>query len=225
MHRADIPHLFQSITPAFIVIPIILRKRLNQTFMLVATSLLLLGMLWSCYEILEKKYNLRPHRPSSALRAICDAMRTKQEIVDKVLQRSQAEHEISAILILEHCTNEKERVNVFPYYPQIPFFADRLIGGGILFIAPGYLTSHYFQQQVITKMDNHPPIVILWNETFASDRNPLKLSILHHEIIHNFTLSNYDIIGKVMGWTIFIHKSISEARKEQCTSFVENLYN
>jgi hypothetical protein len=152
-------------------------------------------------------------------------MRTKQEIVDKVLQRSQAAYEITAILTIEHCTNEKERVNVFPFSPQIPFFSDRLIGGGMLFLAPGYYTSHYFQQQVITKMKNQPPVVILWNETFTFDGNPLSLSTLHHEIIHNFTLSNYDIIGRVMGWTIFIHKTISEARKEQCTSFVEKLYN
>jgi hypothetical protein len=206
-HRADYSHLLQGIPPIYLCVAITYGIRrlffFDKVGRLVATAIILLFFsgLTTAIITFDDGFAVKPL--GQVKRTFEYAIKSKQDYVKQILQEKPDFVPANIANELNRCTSENDRILVYPYDPQLYFFADRGFGGRLRILAPGEFSSNYYQRETIKSIKKDKVSLILWDESFAYDSKEERNSTITHSLIHEFIREHYHAAGKLDKFSVY----------------------
>jgi hypothetical protein len=202
--RSDFPHLLQSVGFIFVAIAVFWSLYDAPRARSIWRGLLLLPSLIATY-ILVLDYHQVPLRP---LIKVGDIIRTVDVASinfgeDNLPVAHNLAGHIKMIGLLRNCTTSDERVVVYPFAPQIAFFANRLMGSETLALAPGFYDTDSNQHRAIEALKRDQTRIVMWDESKAFDGLPERNPIFTHSILHDYVKKNFDSKIVYEGWVVY----------------------
>lgn len=206
-HRADYSHLLQGIFPVYLCVAIIYGVRrlfyvdkfgkilpriiiiLFFSGIIIATSSLNKVVSWQPLGEIKRTFTL--------------ANQSKQNYLQQILKEKPNFIPAKIPDELNRCSSEDERIIVYPFDPQIYYFANRGFGSKLRILAPGEYNSEYYQLQIIDSIQSHRVSFILWDEKYTYDKEEDRNSTLTHSILHKFVQTHYYSAGKLGRFSVY----------------------
>lgn len=107
------------------------------------------------------------------------------------------------VRVLQTCAPRGRTVAIYPFGPQLAYFAGRVHGGAHLVLAPGYFDDEESQSRAIDALARDRVALILWDESFLFDGRRDRHSLLTHAKLHKHVVARFARWGKVDGFTIY----------------------
>lgn len=210
MHRSDFGHLLQTIAAALLALAIVWRLASGRTLRVLAFAMAV-GV--GTMGIANRTYPIRA--PSEIAALIDTASASRSEIVRRFVGSS-PEASIAEVLQLLQCLPVGRNVAIYPFAPQLAYFANRHFAGDTLLIAPGYFQSLTHQSRMISALDRDVPIAVLWNEKQAFDNRPERNTTSTHALLYQHVRSTRHPVAMVGGYTLFVEKEDMDGPSRHC---------
>jgi hypothetical protein len=187
-HRADLGHLLQGIPATLMCTAIWWRLMVNRSLKISVAC----AWVMVCGFLIAQT-NLLPPFGISRIEKDLKLLSTSKEKYLEAMSRSLPQSpDLNIILFIKSNTAPRQRVNVFPFNPQLLYFSDRLSAGRTLLLAPGYFSSPAQQQEMIVTIQGQDAPLILWDESYAFDNRPDRNPVQTHSLLHSWVQKNYE---------------------------------
>ena len=203
MHRTGVSHLLQVVPGCLLALasvlgPGVARRRWAAPAGLVSV-VVMLGLLLSM------------GRLASPLRTEAWGNRLRAALLPAPLMLTPEQHEHGVIGVLRTCAPEGTSVAVYPFAPQLAYFAGRVHGGAYLVLAPGYYDDAASLAGAFDTLRRDRVSVVLWDEDFAFDGRPERRSLSTHATLHRQLTDRFVRVGRVDRFTVYVDPASSKA--------------
>lgn len=217
MHRADIGHLFQCVAASLLGLSAVWKfgEHINvSSLRLLSRSLVIFYVL----TISMVGWSIQPlqFRSLVYLNNNFHELFTSMNEVSSSLARKDPTNSSLMLIDFLHCLPDTSRATIFPFAPQLLYFATKASAGDTLLIAPGYFDSESHQLRIINSLISQKPQVVLWNESVMFSSKSESMPILSHHLVHGFVKNNFLNIGNVDGYTIYANSNNNLLRTKSC---------
>ncbi len=195
-HRADWPHLFQGIAPAFVSLAVVLVRGSDG----IRSSVLRLAFPLLFAALLLPGRAVAPSRPATAARNWAAAALPKAEFARRHVDATPIGR---VAAVARRCLAPANPTAFFPFTPQLHYFAERPFAGGLPFLAPGFFDTVNRQRRAVEQLERERPALLFWAEGFAYDGRADRNSTRTHALVHAYVVSHYQRAGLVDGHTVF----------------------
>lgn len=114
--------------------------------------------------------------------------------------------------VLHTCAPGGAAVAVYPFAPQLAYFAGRIHGGAYLVLAPGYFDDADSLAKAFETLRRDRVALVLWDEEFVFDGRPERHSLATHARLHRDVTDRFVRLGRVDRFTVYADPAIAEAR-------------
>jgi hypothetical protein len=202
-HRADLSHLLQGIPATLLCAAMAWRFLPRASIKAVAIGI---SSMFLC--VFVAKANLSPVVSLERLmRCVITLSLPKQSVLDIMRQQMPDDPQLRVIRFIKSSSDPDQRVNVFPFQPQILYWAERLAAGRTLLLAPGYFDAPRHQLRMIEAIQSQDVPFILWNENVAFDNRPERNPVRTHGLLHEWLRYNYEAETFNADYVIFRKRS------------------
>lgn len=205
-HRADIGHLLQGGAPSLLLLAVLWRCAVAHR---PARPLAALGALVSVaftLLLLANFQHFQRHTVAGIVQNLQDAWLPKAALLERITASGAAPSHAALANYIASCLRADERVQVFPYFPMITYFSDRVAGGGTHGVGPGYFSSEAFQRSIVASFERDRTPLILWLESFAYDGLPERNPVDTHRLVHDYVNENFRTAGQFEGFTVYLRR-------------------
>ena len=208
--RSDYPHLLQGVGSIFIAIGVYWNiDWKNIRIQNIWRALAIVPMLVAAYVLIDDYHQLLNLTKGNVGENIKFVKTDRSQMyLDDGKVSVQDKGKYMMLTLMRGCTGHDEKVVVYPFAPQLAFFADRLIGSDTLAIAPGYYNTEANQDRAIKAIERDNVRLVLWDESKNFDSIPDRNSTVTHPIIHAFITQNFDKKLNYEGWVVYVRKGI-----------------
>ncbi|MEP7206521.1 MAG: hypothetical protein ABI920_06260 [Casimicrobiaceae bacterium] len=210
-HRADIGHLLQVLTPSFAALAYVWRvANAHVDTRLRSFAAVVLGAAAVAVISVAVQGGWTTLHPMASTIATWRATAALPRHLDAGADHPAASRLVTAIRAITNCTTADERVAVFPYHQQLAYFARRLMPLPAFEFAPGYFDAPLRQANTIAGLEAARPALILWNESFAFDGDPLRNPMRTHARVFAWLLDAYRPLGDIGGFAFYARPDRAE---------------
>lgn len=199
-HRADLGHLLQGIPATLMCTAVLGRLFYSRSLKMVAAC----AWIMVCGYFMVQTNLLPPFAISRIGKDLKLLSMSKEKYLEAMAKSLPQDLDLNIIRFLKSNTTPDQRVNVFPFSPQLLYFSDRLSAGRTLLLAPGYFSLPAQQQEMIATIKGQDAPLILWDEDYAFDNRPDRNPVQTHSLLHSWVRKNYEKRSTIGKHTIYI---------------------
>jgi hypothetical protein len=214
-HRADLGHLLQSIPAGFAALALLwmLYARVGaRRWVCLSLRAGTLAMTFLPAAMLAISNRWIPIRsPATVVECFQDARLDRIAIRGRLAKSDPPSPLNEAILTAARLTRPDQRIVVFPFSPQVAYFADRLMAGDTLLVAPGYFDLPQFQERIIAGLKRDRPALVLWDVRAAFDGRPERNSTVSHASVYRYVTEHFRQIDPAGPFSVLVQETVSDS--------------
>lgn len=207
IHRSDVSHLLQTMAPAFILVAVCWRLFGKLAVAPFARGVLrgatVLWVMVPATAVAVSSGWIPRYSPSLVVQHLYDGWLDPAALRARILGEAPGSAAGAAVLAAARMTTPDERIVVFPFAPQVYFFAERLMAGDTLAIAPGYFDQPRFQQRIVASLRRDLPKLVMWDTAMGFDGLTERKPISTHALVYHFVTEHYRPVGQAGPFTLF----------------------
>jgi hypothetical protein len=211
MHRSDVWHLLQTMAPGFILLGVCWRL-----YAILIGSPLARGvlrgatLLWVAVPIAAVAWPagwIPQYSVAVVAGRLRDGWLTPAALRARIPAEAPSSAQGAAVLAATRMTTARERILVFPFAPQVYFFAERLMAGDTLLVAPGYFDQPRFEERIVASLRRDRPKLVMWDTELAFDGLPKRNAIFTHATVYRFVTENFQRVGEAGSFALFVDRT------------------
>ena len=211
MHRSDVGHLLQTMAPGFILLGVSWRLYAILTGSPSARGVLRgATLLWVAIPIAAVAWPsgwIPMYSAVMVAERLRDGWLTPAALRAHIPVEAPSSAQGAAVLAANQMTIPDERILVFPFAPQVYLFAERLMAGDTLLVAPGYFDQPRFEERIVASLLRDRPKLVLWDTDLAFDGLPERNAVSTHSMVYRFVTENFQRVGEAGSFTLFVDRT------------------